>query len=136
MPPRKAAPTASKMARPLTERAYRRRIARAAKEHYELRLYVAGPGPLSSQAIQSINSLCEAHLQGRYHLEVIDIHQQPQAVLDGHIIAAPTLVKTLPLPARRFTGGMGGGEKLMSRLNMIANPVGSGGGCEAESTVP
>lgn len=123
MPHQQAASTARKTSRPLTEREYQRRIARAAKEHYELRLYVAGPGPLSSQAIKSINALCEEHLQGRYHLEVIDIHQQPGAVLEAHIIAAPTLIKTQPLPARRFTGSMGGGETLMSRLNMIATPV-------------
>lgn len=124
MPHRKAALSAGKASRPLTEREYQRRVDRAAEEHYELRLYVAGPGPLSSQAIQSINAMCEEHLQGRYHLEVIDIHQQPQSVRDGQIVAAPTLVKTQPLPARRYVGSMaGGGEKLMSRLNMIANPV-------------
>lgn len=123
MPHQNAASTAITTSRTLTERQYQRRADRAAKEHYELRLYVAGPGPLSSQAIKDINALCEEHLQGRYHLEVIDIHQQPQSVMDGQIVAAPTLVKTLPLPARRFTGSMGGSEKLMSRLNMIANPV-------------
>lgn len=110
----------------LTEQGYRRRIARVAQECYELRLYVAGNGPLSSQAIHNVNVLCRTHLEGRYHLEVVDIHQQPQAVAAAGLVAAPTLIKILPLPARRLVGDLARGDTVMRRLNMISNPIPAG----------
>lgn len=108
-------------AAPLTERQHQ--ADRASTERYELRLYVAGSGPLSAQAIHNLNLLCEAQIAGRYHLEIIDIHQQPDAVSEASLIAAPTLVKTQPLPARRFIGNLAAAETVMRRLNMTANPV-------------
>ena len=42
-------------------------------EKYVLRLYVTGMTPRSSQAIATIKSICEEHLQGSYELEVVDI---------------------------------------------------------------
>ncbi|MGV3660288.1 MAG: circadian clock KaiB family protein [Prosthecobacter sp.] len=128
MPHRKPSEDA-RASRPLTQRQYERRVARASKEHYELRLYVAGTSPLSTQAIENLNILCHTYLEGRYHLEVIDIHQQPQAVDSAQIVAAPTLVKTMPPPARRFVGNLAGSANVMRRLNMIANPVKPGAGC-------
>jgi len=38
-------------------------------------------------------------LQGRYELEIIDVYQQPVLAKDEQIIAAPTLIKKLPLAA-------------------------------------
>src|SRR5205085_8567622 len=47
------------------------------KQQYVLRLYVTGATVLSRRAIVNINAICKEHLQGRYDLEVIDIHQNP-----------------------------------------------------------
>ena len=78
----------------------------AGNEKYILRLYITGITPKSTQAIQNIRKICEENLKGRYALEVIDIYQQPILAKDEQIIAAPTLIKKLPLPIRRLIGDM------------------------------
>jgi circadian clock protein KaiB len=93
---------------------------RAAKEPgiYVLRLYVTGTTPNSRRAIDNIRKLCEEYLQGRYELEIIDIYQQPELAKDGQIVAAPTLIKKLPLPLRRFIGDMSRKEKILLGLDL------------------
>jgi circadian clock protein KaiB len=75
-------------------------------ERYTLRLYVAGHTARSARAIERIKQLCEEHLQGRYDPDVIDLYQRPALARGERIIAAPTLVKSLPLPLRKVIGDM------------------------------
>ena len=87
-------------------------------KNYVLRLYVAGMTPRSTLAVTNIKKICEEHLQGRYSLEVIDLYKSP-ALADGEqIIAAPTLLKKLPLPLRRFIGDMSNTEKIIVGLDL------------------
>ena len=88
------------------------------KEKYVLRLYITGMTPRSAQAIRNIRKICEEHLKGRYELEVIDIGQQPELAKEGEIIAAPTLVKRLPLPLRKLIGTMSDTERVLIGLNI------------------
>jgi circadian clock protein KaiB len=90
----------------------------AGKERYVLRLYVAGMTPKSSQAIINITQICKDYLKGRYDLRVIDIYQQPTLAQGEQIIAAPTLIKKLPLPLRRFIGNMVNREKILVGLDL------------------
>jgi circadian clock protein KaiB len=90
---------------------------KAREQKYVLRLYVAGVTPRSEQAIRTVTAICEEHLAGRYELEVIDIYQQPTLAKDEQIIAAPTLVKKLPEPLRKFIGSMADKEKLLVGLD-------------------
>ena len=83
------------------------------------RLYVSGMTARSRQAINNIHQLCEEHLAGRYDLEIIDIYQQPGLAKDGQVVAAPTLVKTLPLPLRRVIGDMGDPGRIMVVLGIV-----------------
>src|ERR1700674_4036683 len=76
-----------------------------AKEKYLLRLYVTGQTPRSVKSIENLKKFCERYLHNRYELEVIDIYQQPALASENQIIAAPTLIKRLPLPLRRLVGG-------------------------------
>jgi len=89
-------------------------------EKYILRLYVTGMTPKSVKAIENTRKICEENLQGRYELEVIDIYQQPEYAKKEEIIAAPTLIKKLPLPLRRFIGDMSNKEKILLGLNLVA----------------
>jgi len=89
------------------------------KEKYVLRLYVTGMTPRSINAIENIRKICEENLQGRYELEVIDIYQQPQYAKQEQILAAPTLIKKLPLPLRKFIGDMSDKEKILIGLNLV-----------------
>jgi circadian clock protein KaiB len=87
-------------------------------ERYVLRLYIAGMTPRSTLALQNIRKLCEEHLEGRYDLQVIDIYQQPVLAEGEQIIAAPTLVKKLPLPLRRFIGDMSNTERILVGMDL------------------
>jgi circadian clock protein KaiB len=83
-----------------------------------LRLYITGITPKSTRAIQNIKKICEENLKGRYELEVIDIYQQPVLARDEQIIAAPTLIKKLPLPLRRLIGDMSDKERILVGLDL------------------
>jgi circadian clock protein KaiB len=87
-------------------------------EHYVLRLYITGMTTRSTEAIASIKSICEEHLQGRYDLEVIDIYQHPELAREAQIIAAPTLVKKLPAPLRRLIGNLSRQERVLAGLDL------------------
>ena len=89
-----------------------------ANTHYVLRLYVTGSTSQSSRAISNIRKICEEHLQGRYELEVVDISQHPTLAIGEQIIAAPTLIKRLPLPLRRFIGDMSQTERILLGLDL------------------
>ena len=88
-------------------------------QQYVLRLYVAGITPRSSAAIKSITGICEEQLKGRYDLEVVDIYQQPALAKSEQIIAAPTLVKKLPKPLRRFIGNLADRERILVGLDLM-----------------
>jgi len=87
-------------------------------EIYVLRLYVTGTTPNSRRAIENVRKICEEHLQGRYELEIFDIYQQPDLAREVQIVAAPTLIKKLPLPLRKFIGDMSRTEKILLGLDV------------------
>ena len=87
-------------------------------QRYVLRLYIAGLTPRSMLAIQNIRKLCEEHLEGRYDLQVIDVYQHPVLAEGEQIIAAPTLIKQLPLPLRRFIGDMSNTERILVGMDL------------------
>jgi circadian clock protein KaiB len=89
-----------------------------AGKRYVLKLYVTGTSPRSAQAVSSIRSLCDEHLAGRYDLVVIDIYQQPAQASSAQIIAAPTLVKEYPKPARRMVGDLGNRARVLIGLDL------------------
>jgi circadian clock protein KaiB len=93
-------------------------LSEAAEEKYCLRLYVTGSTPKSIRAITNIKRICEEHLKGRYTLEVIDIYQQPVLARGEQIIAAPTLIKRLPLPLRKFIGDMTQKDRILLGLDL------------------
>jgi circadian clock protein KaiB len=85
---------------------------------YVLRLFVAGINPKSKKAIENLRDVCEEYLEDQYELEIIDIYQQPIFAKEGKIVAAPTLIKELPLPIRRFVGDLSDKKKLLLGLDL------------------
>ena len=83
-----------------------------------LRLYVTGSTGRSLRAVYNLRKLCEEHLPDDYDLEVIDIYEHPEAAREEQIIAAPTLVKKLPMPIRRFVGDMSNTKKILVGLDL------------------
>ena len=74
--------------------------------------------PRSTRAVENVRTICEEHLHGRYDLEVIDIYQQPTLAKGEQIIAAPTLVKKLPLPLRRVIGDLSNTDRVLLGLDL------------------
>jgi circadian clock protein KaiB len=92
----------------------------SASQHYVLRLYIAGLSPRSREAVRTITGILEEHLAGRYDLEVIDLYQNPVLAKGEQIIAAPTLIKHLPLPLRKIIGTMADKDKVLVGLDLRA----------------
>ena len=57
-------------------------------------------------------------MAGRYDLEIIDIYQQPGAAKAEQILAAPTLLKKLPLPLRRILGDISQPDRVLVALGL------------------
>ena len=87
------------------------------RARYILRLYVTGSTGRSLQAVYNLKKICEEHLPD-YDLEVIDIYKDPEAAREAQIVAAPTLVKKLPQPIRRFVGDLSNTQKILVGLDI------------------
>ena len=97
------------------EKALKRNALKRAK--YILRLYVSGSSANSLRAVSNLKKICEEHLPD-YDLEVIDIHENPTAAREEQIVAAPTLVKKLPEPLRKFVGDLSNTDKILVGLDI------------------
>lgn len=93
-------------------------LAKSEEGKYILRLYVAGASTKSTRAIANLKKLCEARLKGRYELTVIDLYQSPAEAQSEQIVAAPTLVKRLPLPLRRLIGDLSNPGRVLLALDI------------------
>jgi circadian clock protein KaiB len=85
---------------------------------YDLRLYVAGQTPRSVQALANLKRICEEHLAGRYRIRIIDLLENPQLAKGDQILAIPTLVRTIPQPARRIIGDLSNIDKVLVGLDI------------------
>jgi circadian clock protein KaiB len=86
---------------------------------HRLRLYVVGSTPASSRAIVNTRRFCEEHLAGSYDLDVVDISLDPSVAATAQVIAAPTLVRELPPPVRRFIGDMSDTTHLLAGFGLV-----------------
>jgi circadian clock protein KaiB len=85
---------------------------------WDLRLYVAGQTPKSLTAFANLKKLCEEHLPGEYHIEVIDLLEQPELAEGDQIVAIPTLVRKLPEPIRKIIGDLSNTERVLVGLDL------------------
>jgi circadian clock protein KaiB len=92
------------------------------KAKYLLRLYVTGTTGRSMRAIQNVRRICEEHLHGLYELEVVDIYKNLPLARGDQIIAAPTLIKRLPVPLRRLIGDMSDEQRVLVGLDVRPQP--------------
>jgi circadian clock protein KaiB len=101
-----------------SKKVFEQELVNPPEEQYVLRLYVIGLSPKSLRAIANVKKICEENLQGRYKLDVIDLHQQPQLAQGDQIVAVPTLTKQLPPPLRRIIGDMSKTERVLVGLDL------------------
>lgn len=92
-------------------------------DNYILKLYVSGNSPTSVRAIMNLKRICEENLKGQYLLEIIDLYQKPELAREANLVAAPTLIKNLPLPLRRIIGDMSDTKRVLVGLDIVKTDV-------------
>jgi circadian clock protein KaiB len=107
----------------ISARAFQRAVVDNPRAHFVLKLYVSGMTPRSRRAIANLQKLCGENLLDGYDLEIIDIYQQPGLAKGAQIVAAPTLVKTLPLPLRRVIGDLSDPGRILLVLGVLPAPA-------------
>ena len=94
---------------------------------WELRLYVAGQSPQSLAALANLRALCEAHVSGRYKIEIVDLIKTPQLSREDQIVAVPTVVRKLPPPMKKVIGNLSNTERALVGLQLRPAISPSGG---------
>jgi circadian clock protein KaiB len=87
-------------------------------EVWQLRLYVAGQTAKSVTAFVNLKKICEEHIAGKYHIEVIDLLKNPTLAKGDQILAIPTLVRKLPEPIRKILGDLSDTERVLVGLDL------------------
>jgi circadian clock protein KaiB len=95
-----------------------RKNAKPKEDIWELRLYVAGQTPKSLVAFSNLKKICEEHLKGKYHIEVIDLLKNPQLARGDQILAIPTLVRKLPPPLKKIIGDLSNTLRVLVGLDV------------------
>lgn len=85
---------------------------------WALRLYVAGQTPKSLAAFANLKRICEEHLAGKYHIEVVDLMKNPTLAKGDQILALPTLVRKLPEPVRKIIGDLSNTQRVLVGLDL------------------
>jgi circadian clock protein KaiB len=85
---------------------------------YRFRLYVAGTTPNSTLARVNLSALCRKHLAGRYKIEIVDIHRNPDRALVDGMYMTPALLKIAPSPVRMIVGTLSDSEALLNALGL------------------
>jgi circadian clock protein KaiB len=88
---------------------------------YEMTLFVSGASDASAQAITNVRAICDTHLSGRYHLDIVDLNQEPVLAGEHNVLATPTLVKEHPLPMRMLVGDMSDHPRVLGALDVRAD---------------
>lgn len=90
----------------------------ASSDFWDLRLYVAGQTTKSLAAFANLKHFCEEYLEGKYHIEVIDLIENPHLAQTDQIVAIPTLVRKLPEPIRKIIGDLSNTERVLVGLEL------------------
>ncbi len=97
----------------------KKRKGKESKEQpWELRLYVAGHTARSIAAFDNLKRICEEHLEGKYHIEVIDLLKNPELAKGDQILAVPTLVRKLPPPLKKIIGDLSNRVRVLVGLDL------------------
>jgi len=96
-------------------------VSRKPREHWDLRIYVAGETLKSISAFQNLKAVCEIHLKGQYRILMIDLLKHPELAKKAQITAIPTVVRKLPRPVRTLIGNLYNAERVLVGLGLRTN---------------
>jgi circadian clock protein KaiB len=69
-------------------------------------------------AFANLKKICEEHLAGQYHIEIIDLLKDPQLASGDQILAIPTLVRKVPEPIKKIIGDLSNTERVLVGLDL------------------
>ncbi|MBN1834012.1 MAG: circadian clock KaiB family protein [Deltaproteobacteria bacterium] len=92
--------------------------AASAAEVWILKLYVAGQTKKSIAAFANLKKICDEHLAGKYHIEIVDLLKNPTLAKGDQILAIPTLVRQLPPPVKKLIGDLANTGRVMVGLDI------------------
>jgi circadian clock protein KaiB len=94
-----------------------------AEETWELQLCVTGRTAKCVRAIANLQRACAHWLPGRYHIEIIDLLENPRRAAEDQIVAVPTLVRSYPPPVCKIVGDLSDPERLLFGMQLRPGPV-------------
>jgi circadian clock protein KaiB len=86
--------------------------------HYLLRLFVAGNGPNSRQALANLRRLGRERLKGRCTIEVVDVVKDFGAATRDNILITPALILVAPRPRVIVLGNLSDRQKVLLALRL------------------
>src|ERR1700722_17447029 len=105
----------------LTRAQFERAVAELKDGAYGMTLFVSGASDSSAQAITNVRAICDTHLSGRYHLNIVDLNQEPVLGEQHNVLATPTLIRDHPLPTRKLVGDMSDHPRVLVALDVRAD---------------
>ena len=94
------------------------RAKKGQRGHYLLRLFVAGNGTNSKQALANLHRLCREHLNGRCTIETVDVVKDFQAAVRENILVTPALILVAPRPRVIVLGNLSDQQKVLLALRV------------------
>ncbi len=88
------------------------------RQHWAFCIYIADDTPRSRVALQNLTELCDAHVPGRYTIEVVDVLRAPERVRSQEVLAIPTIVRTAPAPIRTVIGDLSDSPRAVAGLQL------------------
>jgi circadian clock protein KaiB len=86
--------------------------------HYLFRLFMAGNGPNSKQALANLRRLCEEQLNGRCTIETVDVVKDYEAAVRDNILVTPALILIAPPPRVMILGNLSDLQKVLAALRL------------------
>jgi circadian clock protein KaiB len=83
----------------------------------KLRLYVTGQTPSAARAVATLEDVLK-EFEGRMHVEVIDVLEDPISALNDDVYATPTVFRISPEPVRRLFGDLSHKETIIDGLGL------------------
>ena len=88
---------------------------------YVFRLFMAGGGTNSRQALVNLRRLCAEHLNGRSTIETVDVTKDFEAAVRDNILVTPALVLIAPHPRVVILGNLSDLPKVLAALRVSAS---------------
>ena len=88
------------------------------RAHYLFRLFIAGNGSNSRQALANLRRLCQEHLNGRCTIETVDVVKDFEAAVRNNILVTPALILVAPRPRVIVLGNLSDQQKVLHALRL------------------